>query len=264
MIISFKNNFFFSTLIIISLLIFTSCAGNKSNNIEYNERSLSTIYNTALDNLINEDFEEAALQFDEVERQHPYSEWAKKSIIMSSYSSFKNRDYLKSEANLKRFLELYPASTLAAYAQFLLSMCYYSQINDIKRDQTSAKLAYEGFQLIMDRYPNTKYAENSYYKLILLENYLAAKEMDVAMTYVSLKKYISSLKRYKEVVNNYQSSSYVPEALFRLVEIYLILGVRDEAIINARVLGYNYPKSKWYKYCYRLLKKNNLINKKKI
>ena len=241
------------------LLFLCSCASNKNQEIEYSERSLHQIYSMALKNLLNNDYAEASLEFEEVERQHPYSEWAKKAIIMSAYSSFKNRDYLKAEANLNRFLNLYPASNFASYAQYLLGISYFNQIIEISRDQTAVTNALEIFKLILDRYPKSNYAKDAYFKIIYLENQLAAKEIDVAMTYLSLKKYISALKRFKYVVNNYQTTDYTPEALHRLVEIYLILGVEEEALVNARVLGYNFPNSTWYKLSYSLLKKKKVF-----
>ena len=245
-------------VLFLSIFLF-SCASNKDNEIEYVERSLYQIYSLALDNLLNYDYEEASIEFEEVERQHPYSEWAKKAIIMSAYSSYKNKDYIKAEANLNRFINLYPASDLAPYAQYLLGINFFDQIIEVKRDQTSVTKAIETFKLILDRYPESSYAKDSYFKIIFLENQLAAKEIDVAMTYLSLKKYISALKRFKYVVNNYQTTDYTPEALHRLVEIYLILGVKEEALVNARVLGYNFPNSKWYLLSYNLLKKKKVF-----
>ena len=233
----------------------------KNKQIPYEERSLNTIYKSALEKLNNKNYEEAIYEFDEVERQHPYSVWARKSILMSSYASYKKRGFVKAEINLKRYISLYPASDLVPYAQYLLAMCYFDQIIDEKRDQTAVKQAHQIFKLILDRYPNTTYAKDSYYKIIFLEDILAAKELNVAKTYLSLKKYIAAIKRFKNIVNSYQTSSFVPESLHRLVEVYLILGVNEEAIVNARVLGYNFPNSKWYKYSYKLLKDKNLINK---
>ena len=251
---------FLKLYLVLFLLIFLfSCASNKDNEIEYLERSLYQIYSSALDNLISYDYEDAALQFEEVERQHPYSEWSKKAIIMSAYSSYKNRDYLKAEANLNRFLNLYPAAELAPYAQYLLGLNYFDQIIEVARDQTSVTQSLETFKLILDRYPETNYAKDAYFKIIFLENQLAAKEIDIAMTYLGLKKYISALKRFKYVVNNYQTTNHTPEALHRLVEIYLILGIKEEALVNARVLGYNFPESIWYKLSYNLLKKKKVF-----
>ena len=236
-----------------------SCASNKSTETEYVERSLHQIYGSALDSLLSSDYKEASLEFEEVERQHPYSEWAKKAIIMSAYSSYKNRDYINAEANLNRFLNLYPASSLAAYAQYLLGINHFDQIIQVTRDQTSVTKSLEIFKLILDRYPKSIYAKDAYFKIIFLENRLAEKEIDIGMTYLRLKKYISALKRFKFVVNNYQTTNYTPEALHRLVEIYLILGVKDEALVNARVLGYNFPDSIWYKLSYNLLKKKKVF-----
>ena len=248
-------NFLKISFILFTSIFLFSCASNKDTEIEYVERSLYQIYGRALDNLISSDYEEASLEFEEVERQHPYSEWAKKAIIMSAYSSYKNRDYIKTEANLDRFLNLYPASYLAPYAQYLLGINYFDQIIEVERDQSSVTKSLEIFKLILDRYPESNYAKDAYFKIIFLENLLAAKEIDIAMTYLRLKKYVAALKRFKNVVNNFQTSNFTPEALHRLVEIYLILGVKEEALVNARVLGYNFPDSAWYRLSYDLLKK---------
>ncbi len=262
MLSKFKNNNFLSRAsLIFFLIIISACSSIKDEELNYQERDLTVIYNSALNKLIEKDFSSAALEFDEVERQHPYSPWAKKSIIMSSYSNYKDGEYFKSEANLKRFINLFPASEYTSYAQYLLAMCYYQQIIDVRRDQASVTLAYESFKLILDRYPDTNYAKESYYKITYLENHMAARELRVGITYISLEKYIAALKRFKNIVNNYQTTIYVPEALHRMVEIYLILGLKNEALINARVLGYNFPKSKWYKFSYRLIKENNMNNK---
>ena len=242
------------------LVFMVSCSSKKKMEVNYEERDLRNIYSSALKKLNDDEYQEAVNEFDEVERQHPYSLWARKSIIMSSYASYKDMDFIKAEINLKRYISLYPASDLVPYAQYLLGMCYFDQIIDEKRDQSSVNNAYQTFKIIIDRYPNTTYAKDAYYKIIFLEDVLAAKEINVGKTYLSLKKYIAAVKRFKNVVNNYQTTSYVPEALHRLVEIYLILGVNNEALINARVLGHNFPDSKWYKYTYKLLKNKKLIN----
>ena len=261
MLLIYKNKLLFSkTLCMLFLAFMVSCSSNKKKEISYEERNLKTIYISALNKLNDDEYEEAVAEFDEVERQHPYSLWARKSIVMSSYASYKDRDFIKAEINLKRYISLYPASDLVPYAQYLLGMCYFDQIIDEKRDQTSVNSAYQTFKIIIDRYPSTKYAKDAYFKIIFLEDVLAAKEINVGKTYLSLKKYISAVKRFKNVVNNYQTTSYVPEALHRLVEIYLILGVNNEALINARVLGHNFPDSKWYKYSYKLLRDKKLIN----
>jgi outer membrane protein assembly factor BamD len=240
-------------------ILFISCTSNKQKEVEYVERSLNKIYDSALNNLLDGFYNKASLEFEEVERQHPYSNWAKKAIIMASYSSFKSRNYIKVETNLIRFLNLYPASEFAPYAQYLLGLNYFNQIIEITRDQTAVTRSLEVFKLILDRYPDTDYAKDAYFKIIYLENKLAAKEVDVAMTYLSLKKYIPALRRFKNVVNNYETTDYVPEALHRLVEIYLLLGVKEEALVNARVLGYNFPDSLWYKLSYDLLKKKKVF-----
>ena len=153
------------TVILILVRIF-SCSGDKNKELSYEERTLQIIYSSALEKLNNDNYEEAIIEFDEVERQHPYSVWARKAILMSSYASYLNRDFIKAEINLKRYISLYPASELVPYAQYLLGMCYFDQIIDHKRDQTAVKSAYQTFKLILDRYPETSYAKESYYKII--------------------------------------------------------------------------------------------------
>ena len=244
MMLSKYKNFLNRFCLILILVISFSCSNKKELEIEYVEKSLYDIYTNALLSLARENYRQSAAEFDEVERQHPYSNWAKKSILMSSYASYKSKDYIKAEANLKRFISLYPASEFAPYAQYLLAINYFDQIIEIERDQEAVKSSIERFKLILDRYPKTNYAKDAYFKVIYLENHLAAKELDIAITYVSLKKYIAAIKRFKGIINNYQRTTYVPEALHRLVELYLLLGVKEEALVNARVLGYNFPNSK--------------------
>ena len=218
---NYKLTFYKFTLFLIIIAV-SSCSSNKKRDIPYEETSLNIIYNSALEKLKDESYDEAIFEFEEVERQHPYSLWARKSILMSSYASYKNRNFLKAELNLKRYISLYPASDLVPYAQYLLAMCYFDQIIDDKRDHTSVKKSYQTFQLILDRYPNSSYAKDAYYKIIFLENIIASKELNVAKTYIDLKKYIAAIKRLKNIVNNYQTSTFVPESLHRLVETYLL------------------------------------------
>ena len=176
------NFFIWIISVLVFILMFGACSSKNKNVTEsnYEERSLSIIYNSALNKLMDESYGEASLEFDEVERQHPYSKWSKKAILMSSYSSYKNQDYVKCEANVNRFISLYPASEFASYAQYLLAMCYFDQISDPKRDQTAVKMAHTTFNLILDRYPDSSYARDAYYKITFLEDSMAANEINIA------------------------------------------------------------------------------------
>ncbi len=260
-----KMNIFLKNinLIIISFIIsacISACAGD-SNEPQYIERSVEDIYNTALDRLIEGDFTEASEEFDEVERQHPYSIWAKRSLLMSTYSRYQRNDYELAIASALRYIELYPSSENVDYAYYLIAISYYEQINDIARDQGNTQRALAAFDELIARFPDGEYARDGRAKRDLALDHLAGQEMEVGRTYLSLKQYLASIKRFQNVIEKYQSTSHVPEALARITEVYLILGVKEEAQAAAAVLGYNYPRSEWYNYAYKLLTK--LEEKKK-
>ena len=241
-------------------ILLGSCAGGDSEP-EYTERSVEDIYNTALDKLIEGDYSQASEEFDEVERQHPYSIWSKRSLLMSAYSRYQRNDYELAIASALRYIELYPASENIDYAYYLIAISYYEQINDIGRDQADTERALSAFDELIARFPDGEYARDGKAKRDLALDHLAGKEMEVGRTYLGLKNYLASIKRFQNVIEKYQTTSHVPEALARITEVYVILGVKEEAQASASVLGYNYPGSIWYSYAYDLLTK--LDEKKK-
>ncbi len=255
--------FIFNSYIIVFLvLLITGCSSRKDEEV-YVERTMEKIYNKGLDELSSGDYDAAAVEFDEVERQHPYSVWSRKAVLLSAYSRYKINEYEMAIATINRYIDLYPASRDIAYVYYLLAICHYEQIIDIKRDQTHTILAYESLREVINRFPDSDYAKDANYKMQLVEDHLAGKEMEVGRTYLTLKHYIAATRRFSSVVNDYDTSSHVPEALARLVEIYIILGIDKEVITNAAVLGHNYPDNYWYKYVYKTLKKQGYLIKSK-
>lgn len=219
----------------------------------YVERSVESLYNEAMDNLLagNEKF--AAKRFDEVERQHPYSVWATKAQIMAAFAHYQSNEYDEAILAAKRFIELHPGHRDVAYAYYLVGISYYEQISDIGRDQMMTQNALDSLQEVVRRFPNTEYARDAKLKIDLTVDHLAGKEMDVGRFYQRRGQYIAAINRFKLVVEKYQTTTHVPEALHRLTESYLALGVTPEAQATAAVLGYNFPGSEWYQDSYALL-----------
>ncbi len=249
-------------IIFIIVILLNACSGNNEDS-SYKERSLDSIYNNALDELIAGDYDEASKEFDEVERQHPYSVWSRKAIMLSAYSRYNRNEYELAISSLNRFIDLFPASNEIAYAYYLIALCHYEQIIDVKRDQTQSLLAYDALKEVVNRFPETDYSRDAIYKIQLVEDHMAGKEMEVGRTYLALKQYLAAALRFKKVIKDYNTTSHTPEALARMVEVYIILGVNKEVITNASVLSYNYPDSEWYEYVYKLLKKEGLLLKQK-
>ena len=254
--ISSLFNFF---MILIFLIVF-SCSSKKIEEIEYVEREVDEIYNSAIDLMNNEKFISAAEEFNEVERQHPYSIWATRAQIMSAYVKYKVQDYDMAIGAAQRYIDLHPGADDVDYAYYLIALCYYERINDVKRDQSYTVQALNSFKNLNNRFPNSIYIRDANLKIDLINDHLAGKEMDVGRTYLKLNNYIAAINRFKNVVDLYSKTSHVPEALARLTELYLYLGIYDQAKIYAAVLGHNYNNNKWYKYSYELLV--NLKNKK--
>jgi len=256
-----KISVFSKFLILIILLSNISCSTNTKKN-EVIERSVDEIYNSAIDFLDNKKFIKASIEFEEVERQHPYSIWATRAQLMSAYVKYKLNDYDSSIAASKRYLELHPGANDIDYAYYLISLCYYEQINDFRRDQSNTRFALNSFNDLIRRFPNSEYARDSKLKLDLVKDHLAAREMNIGRIYQDLDNYIAAINRFKTVVNSYSQTSHLPEALARLTELYFMLGLYDEAKVYASVLGYNYPSNKWYKYSYSLFidKKSSLLS----
>jgi outer membrane protein assembly factor BamD len=197
----------------------------------------------------------AAKKFEEVERQHPYSEWARKSLIMAAYAYYQGGQYEDSIASAKRYISLHPGSPDAAYAQYLIAASNFDQIPDITRDQARTERAVAGLDEVARRFPNTEYAASAKKKMEMARDQLAGKEMTVGRYYLDRKDFTGAINRFKIVVTNYQTTRHVEEALLRLTEAYMALGIVPEAQTAAAVLGHNFPESQWYKDAYGLVRK---------
>ncbi|MDP6692654.1 MAG: outer membrane protein assembly factor BamD [Alphaproteobacteria bacterium] len=232
------------------LLALNAC---ESDEAAYVERPVEDIYNQAMDKLLSGDTELAAIDFDEVERQHPYSVWARKSQLMAAYAQYLTNDYDEAIFTARRFLQLHPGNRDAPYAYYLIAISYYEQIADIGREQKITELALESLAEVVDRYPNSEYARDARLKIDLARDHLAGKEMEIGRYYLDRGHHGAAINRFRHVVKHYQTTTHVPEALHRLTEAYLSLGINDEAKNTAAILGHNYPGSEWYLDSYALL-----------
>lgn len=213
------------------------------------------LYNEGVFLLDNrKDYKDAAKKFEEVERQHPYSDWARKSLIMVAYSKYEAREYEDAISAARRFVTLHPGSSDAAYAQFLIGSAYYDQIPDVSRDQGRTEKAIAALEEVSRKYPDSEYAQNAKRKIEVARDQLAGKEMETGRYYENKKDFTGAINRFKIVVTQYQTTRHVEEALMRLAESYMALGVASEAQTAAAVLGHNFPDSRWYADAYRLVK----------
>jgi outer membrane protein assembly factor BamD len=219
------------------------------------DRPADALYNEGL-YLLNtkQDYREAAKKFDEVDRENPYSDWARKALLMSAYSYYQAEDYESCVNSAKRYVTLHPGSPDAAYAQYLIGASYYDQILDVSRDQARADKAIDSLQEVVRKYPNSEYAIQAKKKIEMARDQLAGKEMVVGRYYLSIRDFSGAINRFKVVVTQYQTTRHVEEALERLTEAYIALGITDEAQTAAAVLGHNFPESPWYKDAYNLVK----------
>ena len=206
--------------------------------------------------LLNErkEYKDAAKKFEEVERQHPYSEWARKALIMATYSYYSSAQYEEAITAAQRYITLHPGNPDAAYAQYLIGASYYDQIPDVTRDQSRTEKAITALDEVQRKYPSSEYAMAARKKLEFARDQLAAKEMNIGREQLSKKSYIGAINRFKVVVTRYQTTRHVEEALERLTECYMTLGIVSEAQTAAAVLGHNFPDSQWYKDAYKLVK----------
>jgi outer membrane protein assembly factor BamD len=217
------------------------------------EKAVATLYNGGLDEMQSGNYSRAQKKFAEVERQHPYSKWATKAILMQAFSAYQRRSYDDAVNAAKRFTTLHPGHKDAPYAYYLIALSEYERIADVRRDQRQTERAVEALEEIARRYPDTAYAADAQQKAKLGYDRLAAKEMEVGRYYVGQGSYLAGINRFKKVVTDYQQTSHTPEALYRLTEAYMALGVVSEAQTAAAVLGHNYPNSEWYKDAYQLV-----------
>ena len=241
-----------------SSLMLAACSSGGDED-RYVARDVEVLYNLAQDFLDRKNYTLAAVTFDEVERQHPYSIWARRAQLMAAYANYMSNNYEDSILAAERFLQLHPGNRNAPYAYYLIALCHYERISDVGRDQDSTLKAKDALTEVVRRYPNSDYAEDATLKLSLTNDHLAGKDMEIARFYIQRQEYLSASLRLRNVIEEYQMSSHVPEALHRLVEVNLALGIHEEAQTAAAVLGHNYPGTKWYRYSYALMTGADLV-----
>ncbi|HEX8654807.1 MAG TPA: outer membrane protein assembly factor BamD [Allosphingosinicella sp.] len=235
-----------------------SCAtggggGQTRADTRYVARDVNTLYNAARERLERGLYTQAAAIFDEVERQHPYSVWARRAQLMSSFSYYAANDHTKSIESARRFLSIHPGNRDAPYALYLIALNYYEQIRDVTRDQGTTRQAMDALNEVIRRYPASRYAADARLKLDLVRDHLAGHEMEVGRFYQDRRQWLASVMRFRTVIDEYQQTSHVQEALMRLTESYLALGLPEEARRSAAVLGANFPGSSWYQRAFGLI-----------
>ncbi|MBN9274438.1 MAG: outer membrane protein assembly factor BamD [Mesorhizobium sp.] len=248
--------------VVIPTLSLTACMSsekdiNLSTYVDQTEPA-DVLYNEGLANLNAGRLQEASRKFDAVDRQHPYSEFARKSMVMGAFANYRQGNYDDAIGSAKRYLALYPSTDDAAYAQYIIGLSYYRQIKDVTQDQKEARQTVQTMQDLITRWPKSEYVTDANEKIRFATDQLAGKEMQIGRYYLERREYIASVKRFRNVVENYSSTRHVEEALARLTEAYYAMGLTSEAQTAAAVLGTNYPDSQWYKDSYKLLQSNGL------
>jgi outer membrane protein assembly factor BamD len=240
-------------------LVVTGCAGEKTKpRLAYIERPVELLYATGADRLDKGRWSDAIAYFEEVERQHPYSEWSRRAMLMTAYANYQSNNYAEAIDNADRFINLYPGNPSTSYAYYLKAICYFEQIVDVGRDQAATEQALAALRDVQVNYPGSEYAIDAKYKTDMVRDQLAGKEMAVGRWYLREGQTIAAIGRFRVVVDRYQTTSHSPEALYRLVEAYLTMGLTGEAQRTGAVLGYNYPGDIWYRDAYRLLSDKGL------
>lgn len=242
---------------LVAALVLAACSTDEP---EYVERPVEELYNEAVDSVETKEYSQAADLFLEVERQHPYSIWATKAQLMSAFSYYSDGQYDDSILAVDRFIQLHPGNRDIGYAYYLKALSYYEQITDVGRDQRNTEQALVSLEEIIRRFPDSGYARDARLKLDLTRDHLAGKEMEVGRYYHERENYLAAINRYRTVIENYQTTTHVPEALHRLSESYIALGIEPEARANAAVLGYNFPGSEWYFDSYELVEGETLVD----
>ena len=229
------------------------CSSSNSDEALREEKPVEILYNQAADAMETEEYQRATRLFEEVERQHPYSQWATRAELMAAYASYKDLRYDEALLALDRFIELHPGNEDIDYALYLRALCFYEQISDVARDQAMTREALRSFDTLIRRFPESRYSRDAALKRDLTLDHLAGKEMEIGRYYLNRNEINAAINRFLTVVKDYQTTTHAPEALHRLVEAYMTLGIEGEATRVAAVLGYNYPGSRWYEDSYRLL-----------
>lgn len=238
------------------LALVSGCAGrDREAALQFNEEPVEQVYNTAADLLDRRRWVEAAQAFDEVERQHPYSSWARRAMLMSAYANYRANKYEEAIQAAQQFIALHPGNEAAPYAYYLVAICYFDQILDVGRDQSNTEGALSALLEVTRRFPESEYARDARLKIDMTYDQLAGKEMEIGRFYENKDQHLAAINRFKKVIDdrNYQRTTHAEEALHRLVECYLSVGLTEEAQKTAAVLGYNYPNGKWYERTYALM-----------
>ena len=257
---SFRNSTKAVALAAVCAVALSACASNKEKKVRlaYEERPVELLYAMGGNRLDRRQWDQAVGYFQEVERQHPYSEWSRRSILMQAYAHYESNDYAEAVAAADRFIQLYPGNPQAAYAHYIKAICYFEQIVDVGRDQAATGQALDALRTVVQRYPASEYAQDARLKIDMVNDQLAGKEMTIGRWYLRNGDTLAAVNRFKTVVDRYQTTTHAPEALHRLVEGYLTLGLIEEARRNGAVLGYNYPGDPWYSDTYKLLTSRGL------
>ena len=243
-------------IISVALLItlFVSCSDYKLQTPETEGERLQILYSNAMDLVNKKDYVDAAILFEDIERQYPYSKWSNQAQLMTSFCYYKSSMYNESLDSLERFIALYPGSKKISYAYYLRALNYFEQIRDVERDQSMTEKAKSAFYEVTTKYPESQFAQDAFDKIDIINDRLAAKEMEIARYYQFSHQWISAINRYNQILENYKTSVYTAESLHRLVEIYYSLGLYEEAKKYAATLGHNFPESKWYAMSYQIVK----------
>lgn len=250
-----KNNI----LLLVTLFAMATLAACASKPEGELNGSIGKLYNDGMDDIAQKRYPDAVHNFDELDRQYPYSGWATRGQVMTAYAQLLAQNYDESLLVIEKFIKVHPGHPDLAYMYYLKGLNYYYEMTDVNRDQSATQEALSAFQEVVTRFPQSIYARDSALKITLCYDHLAGKEMAVGRFYMGQKMYLPAINRFRAVVLNYQTSTQTPEALFRLTEAYVALGVNDEATRAASILGYNYPASDWYKRAYNLLTKQKLV-----
>jgi len=239
----------------VSVAGLTACAGKpKQEHLVYEERPVELLYATGMERLDEKSWTDAVTYFEEVQRQHPYSVWSRRAIVMTIYANYQGDKYTEASAAADQFIHLYPGSDLTPYAYYMKAICAFEQIVDVGRDQGYTDSAKAMLTDVIKRYPKSEYAQDAKIKLDMVQDQLAGKEMEIGRFYLSDNQPLAAIGRFKTVASTYQTTSHTSEALYRLVEANEMMGLHDEATRDAAVLGYNYPGDRWYAAAYKLLK----------
>jgi outer membrane protein assembly factor BamD len=259
--VQFRSLGRFTVLIVLCAAVAVSgCSAfkKKKPTLAYEERPVELLFSVGADDLDRHQWNDAVNYFREVERQHPYSEWSRRSILMTAYAHYEANDYSEAIADADRFIALYPGNASTEYAYYIKAICYFEQIVDVGRDQAYTENAEVALSDVIKRYGNTQYASDARLKRDMVMDQLAGKEMTIGRFYLKSGNSIAAIGRFRTVVDRYQTTSHAPEALYRLVEAYLNLGLAHEATMDGAVLGFNYPGDVWYRDAYRLLTSKGL------